>query len=113
MKAARMTAKIVSIAALLLAALAAVHAEDRINIDLIPPEWDAALAGDQVMRRLVRVSAPQVKGAHDAEFVCVGKRAYIVEHDNDVQPGHGAGSQMYCVLSLARPPAATKCSGWQ
>jgi hypothetical protein len=48
----------------------------------------------------VRVSAPQAKGAHDAEFVCVDKRAYIVEHDNDKEPGHGAGAAMYCVLSV-------------
>jgi len=52
------------------------------------------------MARLVRVSAPQVRGAHDAEFVCIGDHAYIVEHDNDVQPGHGAGRHMYCVLSV-------------
>ena len=93
-----MTPNIVSIAAPLLAALARVHAENRINIDLIPAGWDAALAGDQVMDRLVRVSAPQVKGAHDAEFVCVGERAYIVEHDNDVRPGHGAGQR--CIASF-------------
>jgi hypothetical protein len=67
---------------------------------LVPRGWDPALAGDEVMARLVRVSAPQVKGAHDAEFVCVGDRAYIVEHDNDVQPGHGAGKAMYCVLTV-------------
>ena len=67
---------------------------------LVPQWWDPALAGDLVMRRLIRVSAPQVKGAHDAEFVCVGERAYIVEHDNDVQPGHGAGAAMYCVLTV-------------
>jgi len=67
---------------------------------LVPAGWDAALAGDLVLDRLVRVSAPQVKGAHDAEFVCVADRAYIVEHDNDVQPGHGAGRKMYCVLSV-------------
>ncbi len=67
---------------------------------LLPTNWDPALAGDIVMQRLVRVSAPQVKGAHDAEFVCVGERAYIVEHDNDVSPGHGAGAAMYCVLSV-------------
>ena len=66
---------------------------------LVPPSWDPALAGDEVMRRLNRVTAPHVKGAHDAEFVCVGDRAYIVEHDNDVQPGHGAGAAQYCVLS--------------
>jgi predicted neuraminidase len=67
---------------------------------LLPSNWDPALAGDIVMQRLVRVSAPQVKGAHDAEFVCVGERAYIVEHDNDVTPGHGAGVAMYCVLTV-------------
>lgn len=66
----------------------------------LPPGWDPALAGDLVMQRLVRVSAPQVKGAHDSEFVCVGQRAYIVEHDNDVAPGHGAGKAMYCVLTV-------------
>jgi hypothetical protein len=67
---------------------------------LLPLGWDPALAGDIVMQRLFRVSAPQVKGAHDAEFVCVGERAYIVEHDNDVTPGHGAGVAMYCVLTV-------------
>ena len=67
---------------------------------LLPANWDPALAGDMVMQRLVRVTAPRVKGAHDAEFVCVGDRAYIVEHDNDVTPGHGAGVAMYCVLSV-------------
>ena len=67
---------------------------------LLPANWDPALAGDIVMQRIFRVSAPQVKGAHDAEFVCVRERAYIVEHDNDVTPGHGAGAAMYCVLSV-------------
>lgn len=67
---------------------------------LLPANWDPALAGDIVMQRLIRVTAPQVKGAHDAEFVCVGERAYIVEHDNDVAPGHGAGAAMYCVLTV-------------
>jgi hypothetical protein len=57
-------------------------------------------AANRVMAHLVRVTAPQVKGAHDAEFVCVGRRAYIVEHDNDLQPGHGAGEHMYCVLTV-------------
>ncbi len=67
---------------------------------LIRDEWDPVAAGKQVMARLVRVTAPHVKGAHDAEFVCLEGRAYIVEHDNDVQPGHGAGHHQYCVLSI-------------
>jgi predicted neuraminidase len=67
---------------------------------LVHEGWDPALAGDLVLQRLTRVTAPHVKGAHDAEFVCVGGRAYIVEHDNDLQPGHGAGKAQYCVLSI-------------
>jgi len=67
---------------------------------LLPPGWNPKAAADEVLARLVRVSAPQVKGAHDAEFVCVGDRGYVVEHDNDVQPGHGAGRAMYCVLTV-------------
>ena len=51
--------------------------------NLLSAGWDPALAGDVVMQRLVKVTAPQVKGAHDAEFVCVGERAYIVEHDTE------------------------------
>lgn len=71
---------------------------------ILPADWKPVRAGDEVLRRLIRVSAPHVKGAHDAEFVCVGDRAYIVEHDNDIQPGHGAGAAMYCVLSVVHLP---------
>ena len=55
------------------------------KLKLVPSGWDPALAGDEVMGRLVGVSAPQVKGAHDAEFVIVGDRAFIVAVANDVQ----------------------------
>lgn len=88
----------VTFAALLLATPAVLHAADKPS--LLPTNWDPALAGDVVMQRLVKVTAPEVKGAHDAEFVCVGDQAYIVEHDNNVEPGHGAGAAMYCVLSV-------------
>lgn len=81
-------------------ALSAVFCGQIYAQSLLPTNWDPVLAGDIVMQRLVRVTAPQVKGAHDAEFVCVGDRAYIVEHDNDVTPGHGAGVAMYCVLTV-------------
>ncbi len=67
---------------------------------LLPPDWNPKLAGDRVLAGLVRVTASQVKGAHDAEFVCVGDKAYIVEHDNDVEPGHGANAAQYCVLTV-------------
>lgn len=68
---------------------------------LVPQGWDAALAGDVVMRRLVNTSAPQVKGAHDAEFVCVGERAYLVTEANDEQAGESADWPfIYATLSV-------------
>ena len=68
---------------------------------LIPSEWDPALAGDIVMRRLVNTSASRVKGAHDAEFVCVGDRAYIVAEANDVKAGESAGWPfIYATMSV-------------
>lgn len=69
---------------------------------LVPPHWDPALAGDTVMRRLVNTSAPRVKGAHDAEFVCVGERAYIVTEANDQRAGESAAWPfIYATLSVA------------
>lgn len=66
-----------------------------------PSSWSPALAGDIVMRRLVNTSAPRVKGAHDAEFVCVGERAYIVAEANDVKAGENAGwAFIYATMSI-------------
>lgn len=68
---------------------------------LLPAGWDAALAGDEVMARLVTVTASQVKGAHDAEFVCVGDRAYLVAEVNDVRAGESAGwPEIYAAMSI-------------
>lgn len=68
---------------------------------LLPAGWDPALAGDAVMERLVNTSAPQVKGAHDAELVCVGDRAYVVTEANDVQAGESAAwSFIYATMSI-------------
>ncbi len=67
---------------------------------LLPPGWNPKRAGDEVLTTLIKVSAPQVKGAHDADLVLVGERAFVVEHDNDIKPGHGAGKDQYCVLTV-------------
>ncbi|MBX7210429.1 MAG: glycoside hydrolase [Verrucomicrobiaceae bacterium] len=68
---------------------------------LLPARWDPALAGDVVMRRLVNISAPRVKGAHDAEFACVGRRAYVVSEANDVKAGESAGWPfVYATVSI-------------
>ncbi len=84
---------------LLLVLPVAVDAAD--TSQLVPAGWDPALAGDVVMQRLVTVTAPRVKGAHDAEFVCVGDRAYIVAEVNDVRPGEGGGwPEIYCAMSI-------------
>lgn len=42
------------------------------------------------MARLINVTAPEVKGAHDAEFAVVDGRAYIVAEANDERPGESA-----------------------
>jgi hypothetical protein len=50
---------------------------------------------------LSTVTAPQVKGAHDAEFVCVGERAYLVTEANDVKAGESAGWPfIYATMSI-------------
>ncbi|MCB1211233.1 MAG: exo-alpha-sialidase, partial [Verrucomicrobiales bacterium] len=68
---------------------------------LLPANWDPALAGDIVMQRLMNTSAPRVKGAHDAEFVCVGDRAYLVTEANDLKAGESAGWPfIYATLSI-------------
>jgi len=70
-------------------------------LKLVPQDWDAALAGDEVMKRLVKVTGQQVKGAHDAEFVSVGDHAYIVAEVNDIRAGESAGwPEIYCALSI-------------
>ena len=68
---------------------------------ILPADWDPKAAADRVMSGLVNVSAPQVKGAHDAEFVCVGDRAYVVAEANDVKAGESAGWPfVYAMMSV-------------
>ncbi|WP_395749078.1 sialidase family protein [Prosthecobacter sp.] len=57
---------------------------------IVPAKWDPALAGDIVMQRLINTSAPRVKGTHDAEFLCVGDRAYVVTESNDLRAGESS-----------------------
>ena len=67
----------------------------------LPPAWDAKAAGDRVLAGLVTVTAPQVKGAHDAEMALVGDRAYVVAEVNDVRSGEAASwPEIYCALSV-------------
>ena len=66
----------------------------------LPGNWNPKAAGDKVLAGIIKVTTSKAKGAHDADFVMVGERAYVVEHDNDIKPGHGAGKDQYCVLTV-------------
>ena len=70
------------------------------DASLLPDGWDPVRAGDQVMARLISVTAPQVQGAHDAEFELVGRHAYIVSTVNDQRPGHSAADFEYVAMSI-------------
>lgn len=62
---------------------------------------DAKAFGDRVMSRLITVTGPEVKGAHDADFLIADGKAYIVAMANDVQPGENAEWPfIYCTLSV-------------
>jgi len=68
---------------------------------LLPPAWDAKAAGDKVLAGLVTVTAPQVKGAHDAEMALVGDRAYVVAEVNDKRAGESADwPEIYVALAI-------------
>lgn len=68
---------------------------------LLPPDHDPKLAADRVLERLVVVTAPQVRGAHDAEMALVGDRAYVVAEVNDLRPGESAGwPEIYVAMSV-------------
>lgn len=67
---------------------------------LLPPGWDPLAAGNAVLERLISVTAPRVRGAHDAEFVLVGRHAYIVSTVNDARRGHSARDDEYAAMSI-------------
>jgi len=68
---------------------------------LLPPDWDPKAAGDRVMKGLLQTTGPEVKGAHDADMVLIGDRAYVAQMANDIQPGETAEWPfIYVTLSL-------------
>lgn len=68
---------------------------------IIPQHWDPALAGDIVMDRLVTVTAPRVKGAHDAEFALEKRLAFVVAEVSEKSSGESASRpDIYSTLSI-------------
>lgn len=57
---------------------------------LVTHDWNPKSAGDRVLAGLIKVTAPEVKGAHDAEFAIVDDKAYIVAEVNDERGGENA-----------------------
>ncbi|NLG50198.1 MAG: exo-alpha-sialidase [Chloroflexi bacterium] len=75
---------------------------------ILPTDWDPRQAADAVLQRLITVTAPQVKGAHDAEMALVNDRAYIVAEVNDLRPGENpAWPEVYCALSVVNLASMT------
>lgn len=67
---------------------------------LLPAGWDPKAAGDKVMAGLFRVTAPEVRGAHDSHFAIVGDRAYVIAEVNERQAGEAA-SWPFIYVSLS------------
>ncbi|MBR9776127.1 MAG: exo-alpha-sialidase [Cytophagales bacterium] len=73
-----------------------VHAQS-----ILPNNWDPVGVADAVLSGLVKVTAPEVKGAHDAEFVLVDDYAYIVAEVNDLKAGEsGHWTFIYSTMSI-------------
>ncbi len=55
--------------------------------ELLPSDWNPKAAADNVLAGLVNICRPEVKGAHDSDFLIIDGKAYVVYMANDVQPG--------------------------
>ena len=68
---------------------------------VLPAGWDAKAEADRVMADLIKVTTPQVKGAHDSHQAIVGNRAFVISEVNDRQAGEAAGwAFIYVSLSI-------------
>ena len=71
------------------------------STSLLPVGWDAKAAADKVMAGLIKVSGPEVRGAHDSHLAIVGDRAFVVAEANDRQAGEAASWPfIYATLSI-------------
>jgi hypothetical protein len=85
----------------LLVACSTPKQETKLTTSLLPVGWDAKTAGDKVMAGLIKVSGPEVKGAHDSHLAIVGDRAFVVAEANDRQAGEAANWPfIYATLSI-------------
>ena len=75
--------------------------DSRTSPSLLPEGWDAKAAADKVMAGLIKVTGPEVKGAHDSHLAIVGERAFVISEVNDRQASENAGWPfIYASLSI-------------
>lgn len=63
--------------------------------------YSPVAAGNRALENAVTVTGPNVKGAHDAQFVIADDKAYIVYEANDVQAGENSSwDYIYCAMTI-------------
>jgi len=76
-------------------------ASARAGDPILPKDWNPRREADRVMARLVKVTARQVKGAHDAKLAICDGKAFIVAEVNDRSAGESSQwDWMYSTLSI-------------
>ena len=68
---------------------------------LVPANWNPKAAADKVIAGLIKVTAPEVKGAHGSKLTLIGDRAYVATLADNTTPGekHDRDS-VYSALSV-------------
>ena len=75
--------------------------EGMLRLENIDDNYSPAAAGNKVLENALIVTASNVKGAHDAQFVIKDGKAYIVYEANDVRPGEASSWDfVYCAMSV-------------
>ncbi len=68
---------------------------------LLPSQWDPVAAADKVLEKLMCVTAPEIKGAHDSYLVLIDDFAYVVYMGNEVRPSENPRwPEIYAALSI-------------
>jgi hypothetical protein len=68
---------------------------------ILSKDWNPRREADRVMRRMVKVTARQVKGAHDAKLAICNGKAFVVAEVNDRSAGESSQwDWMYSTLSV-------------
>ncbi|MBU6302403.1 MAG: glycoside hydrolase [Verrucomicrobia bacterium] len=75
---------------------------------LVPANWNPKAAADKVIAGLIKVTAPEVKGAHGSKLTLIGGRAYVATLADNTASGetHDRAS-IYSALSVVNLKAMT------